>query len=419
MFIDRRWIRLAIAVVTAVASLNCLAIHATDANFVAAVVSTHPLAYYRLDSTGGKSLVGATTYKFVGGVTSNSPGAPLGGALTYFASLDGRSGYILTNQAGGVGATASMMAWVNLAELPSKTGRIVYVAGESENGNDLDLQFESDNQLRFYTAAGGHLSFAPPAATLPNQWHMIVATLDTQSQTRIIYWDGKPVAQDKGGGEAGKKTVFTIGESTVFSGRFFKGGIEEVALWNRALKPADVAAIYATAKPTASALTPPTEDIGESSPAASPATPTTGPFATTAKVEINGANGILQLKREEEIAYMFLSAFEVIEHDCQLTLQHVCPLAQTLSGAYPKGTNIERMKFDPNKTDPNYTYTLLTNGMAWEAHANPKRPGLKGFCFMSRDVGTTIVTYSLSGPAGWTSTPVGDRGMSGDSFATQ
>ncbi len=416
MFIDRRWIRLAIAVVTAVASLNCLAIHATDANFVAAVVSTHPLAYYRLDSIGGKSLVGATTYKFVGGVTSNSPGARLGGALTYFASLDGRSGYVLTTQAGGVGAAASMMAWVNLAELPSQTGRIVYVAGESENGNDFDLQFEADNQLKFYTATGGHLSFAPPVATLPNQWHMIVATLDTQTQTRVIYWDGKPVAHDKGSGEAGKKNLFSVGESTVFTGRFFKGGIQEAALWNRALKASEVAAIYAacsvTPFPVAASSATPSASTGA-------ALPTTGPFATKAKVEVEDSNGPVQLRREEQIAYMFLSAIENIEHDCQLTLQHVCPMAQILSGAYPSGTHIEHLKFDPNKTDPNYTYTLAANGMAWEAHANPKKPGLKGFCFMARTIGTTTATYNPTRSAGWTDIELGNRGMEGDSFSTQ
>jgi len=160
-------------------------------------------------------------------------------------------------------------------------------------------------------------------------------------------------------------------------------------------------------------------DAGASATTASSHTPTTGPFATTAKVEISDANGPVQLKREEQIAYMFLSAFEIIEHNCQLTLQHVCPLEQTLSGAYPQGSGIERLKFDPNRSDPNYTYTLATNGMAWEAHANPKKPGLKGFCFMARDIGTVVATYSKSGPAGWTSTPLGDRGMEGDSFAIQ
>jgi hypothetical protein len=130
------------------------------------------------------------------------------------------------------------------------------------------------------------------------------------------------------------------------------------------------------------------------------------------------ANGPVQLNRNEQIAYMFLSAIEVIEHECQLDIQRACPLDQLLSGAYPKG-GIDHLKFDPNKADPSYTYTLAVNGMAWEAHATAKKPGLKGFCFMSRDIGTTIVTYSNSGPAGWTSTAVGNRGTEGDSFATQ
>jgi len=38
---------------------------------------------------------------------------------------------------------------------------------------------------------------------------------------------------------------------------------------------------------------------------------------------------------------------------------------------------------------------------------------------MSRSIGTTTVTYSNTGPAGWTSTELGNRGMEGDSFATQ
>jgi len=154
-------------------------------------------------------------------------------------------------------------------------------------------------------------------------------------------------------------------------------------------------------------------------PAASAPNATSGPFATKATVQIEDDHGPVQLNRNEQIAYMFLSAIEVIEHECQLDVQRACSLDQLLSGAYPKGSGIDHLKFDPNKADPNYTYTLAVNGMAWEAHATAKKPGLKGFCFMSRDVGTTIVTYSNSGPAGWTSTAVGNRGMSGDSFATQ
>jgi hypothetical protein len=415
MFIHSPMSRAVIAALAAVASLGCAAIHA-QSDFVTTVTTTHPIAYFRLDAATGKSQVGSATWRSVGSVAIAAPGAPVAASLSKFAKLNGSDAYIATTQSGGVGGAASIMAWVNLVELPSNAGRLFYVAGESEVGNDLDVQFETNNSLRFYTASGGYIVFNPPPTSLLNQWHMILVTLDTASHTRRIYWDGNSVASDQGGGQAGKKNAFTIGESIVFTGRFFHGGIQDVALWNRALKPAEVSSIFASSKATAS---PAEESSSEPSAGPNGPMPTTGPFATTAKVEIEDANGKVQLKREEQIAYMFLSAIEIIEHECQLTVQHVCPMSQLLSGSDSQGGQIEHLKFDPNRTDSNYVYTLAASGMAWEAHANPKKPGLKGFCFMSRSVGTTTVTYSNAGKAGWTDTEVGNRGMEGDSFSTQ
>jgi Concanavalin A-like lectin/glucanases superfamily len=412
MFTHRQWICASSAALAFIASTHTLCLHAAQSDFAAAVVATHPVAYYRLDATTGKSQAGTTTYSAKGGVTSGSPGAAIAGSSGNYAKFDGTSGYILSTQKGGVGQTSSIMAWVNLADLPSKVGHYFYVAGESENGNDLDLQFETDNILRFFTASGGNLQYKPPADSLLNQWHMIVATLDTASHTRALYWDGKLVAHDGGGGQAGKTAPFSIGASTVFSGRWFKGGIEEVALWNRPLQASEVSSIYAASGASAS-----TSATGSATGAAP--TPTTGPFATKADVDIEDSKGKVNLKREEQIAYMFLSAIEVTEHECQLDLQHACTMDQMLSGSYPAGSHIEHLKFDPNKTDPNYTYTLAAGGMAWEAHANAKKPGLLGFCFMARDVGTVIVTIGKTGKAGWVDDAIGNRGMSGDSFATQ
>jgi len=406
------WIYAASAAFALLSGVFIPNLHALQADFASAVTATHPIAYFRLDTPSGKSSVGVSTYAPKGGVTVGSPGPGVAGSSNKFAQLDGTSGYLLTTQKGGVGQSASIMAWVNLSELPSKAGRILYVAGESEYGNDLDLQFETDNQLKFFTAAGGHLSYTPPPASLLNQWHMILVTMDLASRTRALYWDGKLVAHDAGGGEAGKKAPFSIGASTVFSGRWFKGGIAEVALWDHAVTAAQVTSIYTAAHVTASASA-----AGSASPSAN--TPTTGPFATKATVEINDAKGPVKLKREEQIAYMFLSAFEIIEQSCQLSLQHVCPLDQMISGAYPKGSNIEHLKFDPNKTDPNYTYTVQASGMTWEAHANAKKPGLIGFWITAHNLATSTETYSPTGKASSTDTPLADRGMQGDSFAVQ
>lgn len=391
---------------TALAALALIAAIPAQAQdgFSTAVLATHPAAYYRLDAPSGKSLAGTTTWKSSGGVTTSSPGAPSGNPAMKSVVLNGKDAYIVTTQMGGVGEAATIMAWVNLAALPSTENRILYVAGESQSGNDLDLQFEGDNALRFFTASGGSLTYKPAPATLLNTWHLIVATLDTATHTRAIYWDGKPVASDKGGGIAGKTSAFTVGESIVFTGRFFKGSIAEAGLWSRALKPAEVAAIYAAA--------------GSAS-ASAAASPTTGPFATTAKVTADDAAGHMTLKREEQIALMFLSAIEEIERDCTLDAQHFCTIDQALSGTATGGKRVEHLKFDPNKTDPNYTYTLAASAGAWEAHATAKKPGLRSFCFMARGVGLGVTTYNPSGPAGYTDKDILARGIEGDTFATQ
>jgi hypothetical protein len=401
MEINRHLGRIGLAAAAGLAGSLC----AAQSDFVSAVNSTNPIAYFQLDATAGKSQVGSTTYKSQGAVSMASGGAVAG--ADHFLKLDGQSGMIVTTQSGGVGTAASIMAWVDLAELPSKTGRLVSVANESEYGNDLDLQFDIDNGIKFWTAAGGNVSYTPPPATLVNQWHMIVVSLDMHTKTRAIYWDGKLAASDKGGASAAKKNVFTIGASPVFTGRNLKGGIEQVALWDRALKPAEVSAIYAAAGPSGGAA-----PTGAGAGAAASGT---GAITTTAKVEAEDAKGAIQFKREEQIAFIFLSDIEVIEHECQLNVQRACSMSELMTAAPGR----EHLKIDLSKADSNYTYTLASGGMAWEAHANAKKPGLKGFCFMSRSVGTTVTTYSATGKSGWVDPEIGNRGVEGDSFRTQ
>lgn len=208
-----------------------------------AVKATKPIAYFRLQSTSGASEVGASTFQSAGGASVSSSCKPNAHCL----ALDGTNGWITTTQNGGVSTAASIMAWVNLDELPSKntTHQIFYVAGESESGNDLDLQFEGDDALRWFTSGGGSLEYKPDPNKLPGHWHMIVAVMDTTSRVKEIYWDGQRVAANADAGSPNKKAPFSIGESTYFTGRHLKGRVDEVALWDRALSADEVARIYA------------------------------------------------------------------------------------------------------------------------------------------------------------------------------
>ena len=81
-----------VAAAVAMGSLLCVALYADDVDFVTAVNSTKPLAYYRLDSTAGDSLGGVSQYKASGGVASSGPGALIGVPNNQFAKLDGKDG---------------------------------------------------------------------------------------------------------------------------------------------------------------------------------------------------------------------------------------------------------------------------------------------------------------------------------------
>jgi hypothetical protein len=222
---------------------------AAGLGFVVTVKSTHPIAYYRLTAMSGTSEVGTSTYAAVGGVSpvpTASLCAPISVPNNQCTLFDGKTGYFTTSQAGGIRGAGSIMAWEHLGSRPALKGRIEYVAGISQNGNDFDLQFEPDNTLRFYTAAGSNVAYAPPAQTLDGEWHLVVATFDASTGARAIYWDGTLGKKDTGGGRIGKTNGFSIGESKVFTGRFFDGDIGDVALWNTALSADTVAKIYAS-----------------------------------------------------------------------------------------------------------------------------------------------------------------------------
>jgi len=109
-------------------------------------------------------------------------------------------------------------------------------------------------------------------------------------------------------------------------------------------------------------------------------------FPNTAKVQLEGANGPMPLKPEEKIAFLFASAVQGIESDCQFQLKRTCNMAEVLGGAAANGQKTGHLKYDP-RTDPNYTYTVGALDMAWDVHATPKKPGLMGFYIWSRGLG--------------------------------
>lgn len=150
--------------------------------------------------------------------------------------------------------------------------------------------------------------------------------------------------------------------------------------------------------------------------AAQTQTPASSPFATQAKVTVQIPGGELPLKLEEKIAFMFIAAIKTMEDDCQRHAGHPCTLEELATR--PKsndGWPMRRLKFDPAKADPNYTYKITVDGNNWEAWATPKKPGLGGFYDGGGFMRKTY--YNPKGAATSKDQQVSGHTIDGDSFA--
>jgi hypothetical protein len=144
--------------------------------------------------------------------------------------------------------------------------------------------------------------------------------------------------------------------------------------------------------------------------------PAAGPFATKAKVVVKTKNDgkVIPLKREEQIAVMFVLAIDSLEFDCERLAAEPCTLEALIRGPRPKAYYpVGKLKFDPKTTDPNYTYKVDA-GRPWEVWANPRKPGLGGFYI--RHGATPELWYNPAGPATKKDQRIGDASIQGDSF---
>ena len=237
--------------------LGVTALHAPAhaSAFDTAVMNTPGLlGYYPFTpASQANSTVNNYTGTLYNGATIGGPGSgppvndPNSSALvlnngpsgTAYASAGGSNPLL-----GGVGNSGSIIAWINLASLPSVQNRIFSVAGESQSGNDFDLQVNPDNRITFYTDGGGNTATDPLTAANLGNWIFVVATFAENSQ-RNIYLNGSLAASTVPGGHSFNSSPFYQGESDVFTGRYFDGSLADVGLFNTALTGEQVETLYA------------------------------------------------------------------------------------------------------------------------------------------------------------------------------
>jgi hypothetical protein len=140
---------------------------------------------------------------------------------------------------------STLMAWVQLDQLPSQTGQFMYMAGRSQAGNDFDLEVESDNRVRYYPCGGAGAGGYPGSATVLQTgiWYHIAATYKANQRMQLFVNGAKEVNVNLTCALAANPGPFTIGLSPVW-GRPFHGRIDQVRLYSRELSDSDVLSVY-------------------------------------------------------------------------------------------------------------------------------------------------------------------------------
>jgi hypothetical protein len=143
--------------------------------------------------------------------------------------------------------------------------------------------------------------------------------------------------------------------------------------------------------------------------------------AVVSAKELDGPQ--IDFQRPEQIALMFVVAIADLQDDCKSHAKHICTLPELIAGpkSQVKDWTIGKLKFDPNKTDPNYTYkvastyNVATGAGKYEIWATPKKPGLGGFYWTGRGfIGEYY--YNPSGAAAATDKKLDAISVGGDSF---
>ena len=243
---------------------SCLSGPAWAATYSSLVMSKNPVAYWRLGEASGPTAIEEVgtggginngTYLNVAGGSFAQPGLITGDANTA-VRFNGSNSYV------NAGSDASMegawsgitaMAWINADALPA-SGIAVAVSQWVNNAAQDRFLLSIDSGGRVLAAVGNGVSgingAAGTATVTPGQRHFVAFTFQNGLPgTYSLFLDGaldtisnSPTAVNSL--NPSTTTNLHIGAQVVGVARYFSGLIDEVALFNTALSPAEIQEFY-------------------------------------------------------------------------------------------------------------------------------------------------------------------------------
>ena len=223
-----------------------------DSKYVKAVYASQPTSYWRLGETTGTTAadrVGFTNATTGAGVTKGGAGAIPGDADKSATFSGGSTGIAYTTKQVSPPNEFTLEGWF---KTNTTTGGKLFGFGDKTNTNsskyDRQVYMDNSGRIIFGVSGQGVQTVTSPSTYRNNAWHHVVAT---QGPTGMkLYVDGALVGQNANSkfGQGGYWGYWRIGGDNLNSwpskpsSNFFKGSLDEMALYHRELSAAEVTA---------------------------------------------------------------------------------------------------------------------------------------------------------------------------------
>jgi hypothetical protein len=160
-----------------------------------------------------------------------------GGALNFDGTDDVAT---LGTKVPAIEAPKTVALWVRWDAAVADVNRHVFLAALNLTAKTgLHIGFKA-MKIAVWTFAVADLVTAPPPAA--TGWHHIAYTFD--GTTHILYIDAKRGMSSTIAGEKGAVTNLSLGAATAVGAQPWKGGIDEVRIYDHALTDAEIMALY-------------------------------------------------------------------------------------------------------------------------------------------------------------------------------
>lgn len=227
---------------------------ASAGTYYDAVMADNPVGYWRLNETGGTTALdtqGSNDGTYLNGVVQGQPGAIYGDS-GFSAKFDGSNDKVdIPHSADLNPASFSFEVWAKV-QPGSGTAHRSPMTSRNNSPQQGYIFYAHSGRWEYWTGPGWNATLAPAGSVVEGQWTHLVGTYDAATQEKRLYVNGQLANSATGVTvNPNSSTLLRIGAgATEGAGAyFFRGDLDEAAVYNYALDATRVLAHYNAARP--------------------------------------------------------------------------------------------------------------------------------------------------------------------------